>query len=153
MDSRPGFLPCIFSTLQVCLELLLLSHNLSTACQRFWLHFLNHLFFILPSISAEILSPPFHLHIRQSQHLLGGNTVCYSSSLSNLSSSLSYNHAYRVTSTRKALPTNPTTFPTIYLEKLFNVSCFFLDHICEWYLPLVVTWTPPSGGGSWAVCQ
>jgi hypothetical protein len=97
-------------------------------------HFKHSLPMILASFSkpsvlhsplhfSAIQSPPFHLHIHQSQHLLGGTTVFYSPSLSNLSSSLSYNHAYRVSSTRKALPTNPcSSFPFVYLKKQFTVS-------------------------------
>jgi len=75
---------------------------------------------------SEILSPPLHSHIHQLQYLLGGTTVSYSPSHSNLSSSLSYNHAFRVSSTRKALPTNPCFFPSIYLEKQFTVSFWTL---------------------------
>jgi hypothetical protein len=122
MCSRPGLLPCIFSHCRFPKNSRYYPTNLSTACPRFWLHFLNHLFFILPSISPDILSPPFRSHIHQLQCLLGGTTVSYSPSLSNLSSSLSYNHAFRVSSTRKALPTNPCAFPFIYLKNQFTVS-------------------------------
>lgn len=89
-------------------------------------HFKHSLLMFLASFSepsvlhsplhfSAIPSPPFHLHIHQPQHLLGGTTTFYSPSLSNLSSSLSYNHAHQVSSTRKVLPTNPcSSFPFIY---------------------------------------
>lgn len=99
----------------------------------------------------EIQSPPFHLHIHQSQHLLGGNTVCYSPSLSNLSSSLSYDHAYRVSSTSTALPTNPcSSFPFIYLKN--SLLLLFGQYLCV-VLTVGSYMDRPSGGGSWAVIQ
>ena len=97
-----------------------LKHNLPTILASFSKPSVLH----SPLHFSEILSPPFHLHIHQSQHLLGGTTISYSPSLSNLSSSRSYNHASWVSSTRKALPTNSCcSFPFIYLKKkLFTVS-------------------------------
>jgi len=55
-----------FFTLQVSSELPLLSHNLNTACLRFWLHFLNHLFFIVPSISLKFY--PHHFIYTSTNH-------------------------------------------------------------------------------------
>jgi hypothetical protein len=82
--------------------------------------------------------------------VLGGTTFSYSPSLSNLSSSLFYNHASRVSSTRKALPTNPCSFPFIYLK---NSLLFIFRHYLWVVLILGSYMDPQSGGGSRAVFQ
>jgi hypothetical protein len=147
MCSRSGLLPCNFfyhttSFLGTPAAIPHLKHSLPTILASFS----KPSVILSPLHFSEILSPPFHLRIHQSQHMLGGTTVSYSPSLSNLSSSLCHNHASRVSSTRKAPPTNPCSFHFYLFKK--PVYCFFLDNICEWlhsYMDL------PSGGGSWAV--
>jgi len=141
-----------FFTLQVSWELPAaipqLKHGLPTILASFSKPSVLH----SPLHFPEILSPPFHSHIHQLQYLLGGTTVSYSPSLSNLSSSPSYNHTFRVSSTRKALPTNPCSFPFIYLKKK-NSLLFLFRHYLWVVLTLGSYMDPQSGGGSRAVFQ